>query len=156
MEKTRDISIIQFFEVLQKEYIVAELRKKIYPKLNDKNYYSRLMSQKKVKIEDISSRNNLPNIFNDEYTKREYYSMVYNTQGIPTFIYRDDAERRKLQGKDFEYYYSLNADVKVVTQTQTVVGKIDDTDLEANVVYVKIKGSKQTVPCHTSNVTRIL
>ena len=47
--KTRELPFKEFFENLQREYIVAELRYKIYPSERDKKYYKeREMERKSV------------------------------------------------------------------------------------------------------------
>ena len=52
-KKTRNLSVAEYFLVIQKEYLIAEFRKKIYFSKNDKNYYQRVMNGKREKIEMI-------------------------------------------------------------------------------------------------------
>ena len=43
MEKTRNLSVAEYYAVIQREYLIAEFRKKIYYNPKDKNYYQRVM-----------------------------------------------------------------------------------------------------------------
>ncbi len=42
MEKTRNISIAEYFDVLQREYIISEWRRKVYYSPRDKRYYTKV------------------------------------------------------------------------------------------------------------------
>ena len=53
MEKTRNLSVAEYFHVIQKEYLIAEFRKKIYYNPKDKNYYQRVMNHKKKLLAGI-------------------------------------------------------------------------------------------------------
>ena len=62
MDKTRNLSVAEYFLVIQKEYLIAEFRKKIYYNPKDKAYYQRVMTHKAKKINDIAKRNRLDSI----------------------------------------------------------------------------------------------
>ena len=64
-KKNRNLSVAEYFLIIQKEYLIAEFRKKIYFSKNDKIYYQRVMDGKKNKINDIAKRNRLDSIFNN-------------------------------------------------------------------------------------------
>lgn len=112
-KKTRDLSYYQYYIQLQLEYIVVELRRKIYPSIKDKNYYQRVMEGKKKVIEDISLRNSLKSIFNSETEKNLRYQEIYR-EGFPLFLYRDQQERENLEYKDKSFYYMKGSEVRVV------------------------------------------
>ena len=104
--KSRTIPFSEYFDNLQKEYIVAELRSKIYPKEKDKEYYrDREMKGKRKKIEDISLRNNLPTIFNSIEKRKRFDQEIYNQQGLPNFIYRSDEDRYKRHPLDIINFF---------------------------------------------------
>ena len=56
IKKTRNLSVAEYFDVIQREYYIAEFRRKIYYSPKDKRYYGRVMEHKKVKIEDLLER----------------------------------------------------------------------------------------------------
>ena len=47
--KTRHLSILNYFEQLQREYVVTYLRSKIYTKEENRKYYEDILVYKKVK-----------------------------------------------------------------------------------------------------------
>jgi len=122
--KSRHLSYYEYLQKLQLEYIVAELRKKIYPSLKDKKYYLKLMESKKNTIEDICERNSLQNIFSDKKIKKEKYSKIYNIISYPNFLYRDKEEQLKFEQKDKAYYYMKDTDFKVSINSEDRVGKL--------------------------------
>jgi hypothetical protein len=111
--KTRNLSYLKYFEQLQLEYIIVELRKKIYPSLKDKQYYERVMRGKKDIIEDLAIRNSLKSIFNDKEKRIEKYRQIYNKIGYPNFIYKDERDKEMFEIKDKKNYYMTDSDFKI-------------------------------------------
>lgn len=104
MEKTRNLSVAEYFHVIQKEYLIAEFRKKIYYNPKDKNYYQRVMNHKKKKIQDIASRNNLASIFNSDRKMSEIHSEIFDHLGKPKFNMSDtDIENYYATGNEFSF-----------------------------------------------------
>lgn len=164
--KTRNLSAFDFLEELQIEYCVSEIRKKIYIKPNDINYYKRLMKYKKQKIEDICERNSLPNMFTDDSIKKQIYAKVYNEEGLPNFHYKEDASKVNVRtGKliveeqkvnDVKYYYYPETEIKINEDGDVKIGKLKEVDIKENIGKVKLRYEEgiKTVPLH--RVTRIL
>lgn len=140
-EKSRNITIYEFFCILQKEYIVAELRKKIYPALKDKKYYETLMSKKEEKIKDISFRNKFPSIFDSEGIKKTFYSAIYTERGLPNFIYNSDAHKEIFEQLDIENYFAKNSEVKIFKEGKMHIGKIKEVNYKAQLVEVEVEGN---------------
>ena len=68
MEKTRNLSVAEYYQTIQREYLISEFRRKIYFSPKDKKYYQRVMTHKAEKINEIAERNHLDSIFtNTEY-----------------------------------------------------------------------------------------
>jgi len=142
--KTRDLPLYDYFNKLQEEYIVAELRKKIYPKLKDKKYWDKVMQFKKKKIEDIVLRNCLNSIFNNEKVKEKLYLKVYNKTGLPNFLYKDDEDRFQTEILDKRYYYNEDSDFKVIlSDDEMLVGKLVSVDLSTKKLVLIIDGSSK-------------
>jgi hypothetical protein len=158
--KSKDLSIAEYLDVLQREYLIAEIRHKIYPKISDKNYWERVMDGKREKIEDICFRNRINSIFDSDVEKKRLYLQVYPETGIPNFIYKDDLQRYGegefpgLEQSDITNYYSTGSEVRVDYQGERKFGKIVDFDYLKLLVGVLIEGLEYE--CETKMVTRIL
>jgi hypothetical protein len=111
MDNNKRQSIIDYFNTLQVEYLISEIRKKIYPTSSDKRHYEKVMGLKKDKIEDIAAKNSLKSIFNSADKKAEFISSMYPVKGLPNF-------GKHLKDQDVTNYYSKNALVKVYSDAE--------------------------------------
>jgi hypothetical protein len=152
--KTRHLSLCQYLKRLQLEYIVAELRKKIYPLKGDQLFYENLMVQKRKTIEDISKRNYLPNIFNDDNLRQELYDTIHPEFGFPLFLYRDESHRIKYEPLDKKYYYYQNTEFRVLVKDKVEIVKLESVNLEDNSAVILFNGNQLVIA--TSNIARIL
>lgn len=144
--KSRDQKFYEFFLILQKEYIVAELRKKIYPDAIGKAKSEEIMKGKKKKIFDIAMKNSLKTIFPkmklgteslyDEELRVKLYKEVYG-ENYPNFIYRDENQKMKLGSKDRNCYYMLGCEIKT---NDDLIGSLQDVDFETEKCWVKVNG----------------
>jgi len=148
MKKDRNLSMVEFYEMLQKEYFIAEIKSKLYPSRKQKDFYrNRVMEGKRIKILDISNKNNLPNIFDDEETKNEIRDQIYPVIGLPQF---------DLTNEEIKYYYSVESEVRVEIEDRPRIGKIIDIDFRNNVAYIKFRNSSENQPIKLNKITRIL
>lgn len=166
--KNRHQSQYDFLVSLQKEYIIAQLRKKIYPIVKSKRFFERTMEQKRIKIEDIADRNKLQSIFSCNQYKIEVYRSVIPDFGIPMFFYRDDDQYQELRKWDIINYFAKDSEVKIKNENTTVIGYITDNQQlfnelndslktsDRSFVEVKIKGSSQKQYALLQNISRIL
>jgi hypothetical protein len=158
--KSKDLSITSYLDVLQKEYLVAEIRHKIYPKISDKSYWERVMEGKRQKVEDICFRNRISSIFDNDSEKKRLYLEIYNETGLPNFVYKDEEQRigssdfPGLEETDIVNYYSVDSEVRVDYGGKRLFGKITEFDFKQNIVFVKIDGVEYE--CDSKTVTRIL
>jgi hypothetical protein len=142
---TRKITFKEFYECLQREYIVALIRGQIYLHKKDKDYYNlRESVKKKQTIVEISSRNNLPSIFNDKLVKERFLSEMLSEWGLPHFVYRSSTDRLQRRPKDVINYFQKGLGVLVkMPNGETQEGRI---------VYTYITG-KNTVMVQTKEGT---
>lgn len=154
--KTRDLSYYQYFNQLQLEFIVAELRKKIYPSQKDKLYYQKVMEGKRKRIEDIALRNSLKSIFISEEEKNNKYQQIY-TSPFPQFLYRDEREREKQEYKDKIFYYMKGSEVKVTDHNSNTVkiGTLAYIILQASTAKVEYSNGETEI-VSLNAITRIL
>ena len=104
MEKTRNLSVAEYYEIIQKEYLIAEFRKKIYYSPKDKNYYQRVMSHKEEKIRDISERNRLDSIFTSQSMLSDMRNELFDNNGRPKFdMSETDVQNYYSVGNEFSY-----------------------------------------------------
>ena len=103
-KKNRNLSVAEYFLIIQKEYLIAEFRKKIYFSKNDKIYYQRVMDGKKNKINDIAKRNRLDSIFNNSEKMEEMRAELFDKLGKPKFeMSPTDIENYYAPGNEFSF-----------------------------------------------------
>lgn len=155
--KTRNLSFTQFFEVLQEEYLICELRVAIYPNQKDKDIWKSIMAKKKEKILDISSKNELPSIFDFEQIKKEFSKRVIPEFGKPKFFYKDDCQRLIQEKWDLHNYYSIGSKVKFVSNTEVVTeAVITSIDFNNNIAGILISNSNTKELISLDFISRLL
>jgi len=148
MRKSRDLPTLEFLKVLQNEFIIAEFRSKIH--FASKDYYRRVMDGKRAKIEDISLKNNLPNIFNDNSLKEEFYKRFYPEWGMPLFEGTDS--------KDFFLYFRANSPVQFKNENgEAEIGLIKEFNDDGGSMNCLIKKTNdEEINVSISKIRRIL
>lgn len=96
----RNISILQYFNVLQLEFLLYELRAKIYPFANEKTKFKEILDFKKNKIDDLSKKNKLKSIFDCEQKRLSIESEFLDVNGVP----------REMSSRDKYFYYAIKAE----------------------------------------------
>lgn len=156
-EKSRNLPIVQFLDKLQEEYIVAEIRSKIYPKPKDKEYWkSRVMPIKREKIIDIAEKNHLPHIFTNKDLYRNFWHMIIGEGGLPNFSYKDEVQRLELEDKDKLNYFRIGTDIRVVDAdwSTPLIGTIRSVDWELD--QVQILSGSRSLTFGFNDIVRIL
>ena len=102
-KSSRDLPLNELYTCLQLEYLSYFMRAKTYCKEFAENY-RKVCLVKHEKIDKISSKNNLPSIFNDCHAKQRYLDKFLNEQGIPNFTYKDEEIREKMSCWDRHYF----------------------------------------------------
>lgn len=157
--KSRDQKFREFFEILQLEYIVAELRYRIYLDEEKKQKSLDIMEMKKKKILDMAVRNSLKTIFEDcrigctsyfdPELKKSLYARIYPEIGFPNFIYRDDMHRKQIEFLDKKFYFAHGT----VLNTPDGEGCVKWLDIPTDTVKVEVNGSINIYPI--SKVVRV-
>lgn len=102
--KTRNLSVAEYFLQIQKEYLIADFRRKIYYSPKDKAYWGKVCRYKETRIEKIAKRNNLHSIFNSENKLEELRRELFDKSGKPRFVMTpDDIENYYSNGNEFSY-----------------------------------------------------
>ena len=156
-QKDKNQSILEFFEALQIEYFICEIRRKIYQTQKDKDYYKKVMQYKRSKIEDLATRNNIPSIFSNENIRNEYIKRTYPSQGLPEFIkcYKNTKLSIWTENDNCNYY-SIGKDVKIVIEENILIGTLDKVDLTNGFGLVKIRKESNQRTILLKDITRIL
>lgn len=153
-EKSRHLSIYQYFEILQIEWLVADLRFRIAVKAKDKEFWKKVKEGKKQTFEAIADRNSLPTLFTDSDLKAALEKRIYECEGLPNFHYKDEAAKQ-IQGYwDQLHYYRPSTEVRFELFGEVRVGTIDKYHPNAEKIKIKYDGETLEVP--TKEVSRIL
>jgi hypothetical protein len=135
------ISLLEYFNRLQKEYLLYEIRLKIYPSAREKQKFRSILEYKRNKIEDISQKNNLMNIFNSDIKKLEIENEFFDELGVP----------RELSSKDKYFYYRINGDFSF----QGHAVKLLWYDFSKNEAEIEYKNGQKSM-VNLSKIKRIL
>ena len=151
---SRKLSVTELFDVLQEEYIVCQLRAKIYLKPHLKEYWEKVSEGKKKKIVDIAKKNSLPSIFDHKKIEDEYSEKVFRTKGYPHFYYTSKEVKSQQEYWDLWNYYYKDSAVKVFfDDKEPEDGTVVKNDIEERKVLVKIDNKQYLVSME--KVTRI-
>lgn len=94
-----NLSLFDYFNKLQSEYLLYQFRIKIYPSRADKEKFKEILNYKEQKILDICQSNGLSNMFNNGEVLEEIEKEFYNNFGVP----------KDLTNKDKYFYYWIGA-----------------------------------------------
>lgn len=156
-EQDRNLSIYRYFEKLQREYVVAELRHKIYPKIKDKKYWGKVMEGKKKTIQDIALKNSLESIFSSKEKELKLRFEIYKDGGLPNFIYRDNNQKEQLHYFDKINYFAKNSEVRIKRKNaKDLIGSILFYNFEEDIVTVEVLGENERLTICSENIVRIL
>lgn len=152
--KSRNLSTFQFFEILQIEWLVADLRSRIAVKLKDKEHWKNVKEGKKQTIEAIGDRNQLPTIFTDSDFKASLEKRIYTPNTHPNFHYKDESHKQ-LQGYwDMLYYYKVGVEVRFERFGEICVGKVKS--FQPLSTQIEIDYNEESLKLPISEVSRIL
>lgn len=154
-QQSRKLSTYQFFEILQVEWLVADLRCRIFTNEKDKSYWRRVREGKKVTIESIAEKNRLPTIFTDDSLKRDLEGRIYNEFTYPNFHYKDENHKQTQGHWDLMNYYAKNSEVRFDLYDETQVGIVVDYTPFSLTVRIQTK-DKNIIDVHVTKVMRIL
>ena len=112
MSKSRNISVGDYLNRLQVEYLIYEMRSKIYPGNEDKEKFKQIMNYKRIKIEDISEKNELDSIFTSTLLKKNLIDNLFKDKFVPDDFHGKDRYYYLFKGSEF----SMNGKiVKIVS-----------------------------------------
>ncbi len=152
MKKTRNLSPIEYYKVIQKEYLSAKIRQKIARSGYWRTYYRNLANKKSVNIKSFSERNNnLANIISDSSLYTQLMKEM-TKDGFPNFTYKNKDHRLKLEPIDYVNFYSVGVDVLVIPLNKLY--KVAARNFKERTVSVMIDGER--VDYSPNDIFRIL
>ena len=102
--KTRNLSVAEYFLQIQKEYLIDDFRRKIYFNPKDKSYWKKVVDYKAARINAIANRNRLNSILNSNEKFNELYKELFELGGKPKFELTDsDVANYYAVGNEFSY-----------------------------------------------------
>lgn len=152
----RKLSTYQYFEILQVEWLVTDLRCRIFTNEKDVAYWRRVREGKRVKIESIAEKNKLPTIFFDDDLKRDLENRIYNDYSYPNFQYKDESDKQSQGYWDLLSYYSKGVEVRYESTEEMKVGTIIDYTPFAKEIRVQCIKTNEIETVLVSKTVRIL
>ena len=152
----RKLSIYQYFEILQKEWLVVDLRCRIYSSKKDKAFWLKVREGKRVKIENIAEKNKLPTIFTDSELKKDLERTIYNDYTYPNFHYKDENHMKDQGYWDLANYYSKDSEVRFESNGEMKVGRVVEYVPFSKIIRVRCVKTEETEQVSVSKVLRIL
>lgn len=102
--KNRELSVAEYFVQIQKEYLIAVFRSKVYFSPKDKRYWRKVADYKAEKIKSISERNGLFSVLNSDKKLKEFNSRLFDANGKPCFEFSsEDIKNYFTVGNEFSY-----------------------------------------------------
>jgi len=154
--KKRGLTIFEYFNTLQLEWICADLRTRIYTRDKDIQYWEFVKQGKKAKIENIASKNTLPTIFDDPQMREEFTRKIYRDKGFPCFLYKDDAQRAQQEFFDMGNYFQKDVDVRCEIEGETIVCKISYYEPYQTTLKAKRHDNGESVILSVKECARIM
>jgi hypothetical protein len=137
--KSRNLSLTDFYSILQQEYISYYVRSKTYPSEYAKKY-AEYCACKKDKIEKIGIKNQLPSIFNSESIKGRYIDKFFNEYGLPNFEYRDENSVRIMGKWDAVYWFSEGTSIKIRVDGEMVPTIVIKNLFNSSTIIAEVNG----------------
>ena len=151
--KSRNLSVYEFFQILQEEWLTAELRSRLYPK-SYKAFWDKVKEGKGRIINEIAEKNHLPTIFTDNEMRHIFERKMYGIQGLPIFCYKNEEDRIKQEPLDLTYYFAIGTEVRCEEFDEQKIGIIKSYQPYSSTISITI--AEQVVTCDVKMVTRIL
>jgi hypothetical protein len=97
-KKTRNLSVAEYFIQIQREYLIADFRRRVYFSPKDKSFWAKVCGYKEAIINKIAKRNKLNSILNSEEKLSELRAELFDENGKPKW---------DLSPADIINYYSV-------------------------------------------------
>jgi hypothetical protein len=145
INKSRNLSLVDYMIQLQLEYVCAKLRQRIYTREIDKNYWGGVAESKKINIENISERNMLPTMFLSEEIEQDCKQKIYIGKSFPMFLYRNEDQKKKQEKWDYYYYYKFGEDFRFEINGETFMGKLKGISNDFTKLTIFVQGEEMVV-----------
>jgi hypothetical protein len=143
MEKSRNLSKSEYFDAVQREYIIADFKRRFYSKTKDKEYYAKVARFKAEKINDIANRNNLLSVLNSEQKYQAVRKELINDANQPLF---------SMSEADLFNYYRSGCEVAY----QGEIWILDSTTPDYKTAMIYDKNTKVEKTVNICEISRIL
>lgn len=101
------ISIIEYLNILQKEWVQFFWAYNVFPE-RYKGKYKELMDDRKKKIVDITRKIMVSNVFDDINTLEAVFDSIFLDGKKPNFLYRNAETSNKIHHFNMVYFYKGN------------------------------------------------
>lgn len=150
--KSRNLSILEYIRVLEIEWWVCNFRRKIYPNPKDKQHFTKVSHLKRLRIIEMSERNELPHIFDDNEMMKNLNKSLSSKGGCPDFPDKNEVDVYFYYLKDSEIraFYGFDGIGKPIIK----IGKIVSFDIVCNKVEISLESGDCEILA-IEHVTRI-
>lgn len=153
--KSRNIPLMDYYDILQFEFLSYYLRYITYDRDIDKQKYFEFCKKKKSTIQNLSRRNCFPSIFDNKEFKLKKLNKFFNVSGMPNFLYRDDHQKQHLGFWDKIYYFKQETDVTYIKPNTIWNVESNHCKFEGDSDFVYIRQEdKPTIKVHISELKR--
>ena len=153
--KSRSIPLMDYYDILQLEFLSYYFRYTLYEKKEFKIKYFEFCTKKKKTIEKLAFRNCFPSIFNNEEYFQKKLDIFLGESGMPDFKYRDAHQEKHLSYWDKVYYFQKGVKVDYVkSDLQWIVNKNLCKFNEDYDFAVLEREDKPTIKVHYSEIKR--
>lgn len=148
------LGIRDYFDTLQKEWVVCKIRENTYSLQKDKDYYSKTAEKKRAKIESIATTSKFLSIFENKGYMMSVVEEILPEFGPPKYLYPNEDIKRELCKKDLFSFFKDGVEVDVKSEDNIVLScKIVEYDFFNSRVKV-LTQDNQEVYFHHNNVAR--
>jgi uncharacterized LabA/DUF88 family protein len=153
--KSRNIPLMDYYEILQLEFLSYYFRHEFYEREQDKQKYFDFCKKKKESIEQLAFRNCFPSVFNDETYKEKYLNKFLGEKGMPNFTYRDEHQKLHLGYWDRVYFFKKGSEVLYQGNVWEVLVNLCQFDGEGGSVVIARDG-KPDIKVDYRDVQRVI
>lgn len=153
--KSRCIPLMDYYDILQQEFLSYYMRYLTYDRDVDKQKYFEFCKKKKLTIQNLSRRNCFPSIFDSKDYRDKKLKVFFNESGMPNYLYRDEHQKQHLGFWDKIYYFKQGVDVTYLKSASVWNIESNHCRFEGDYDFVHIQqDNKPVIKVNVSELVR--
>ena len=122
--KSRSIPLMEYYEILQLEFLSYYFRYLYYERNIDREKYLDFCKKKKESIDKLALRNCFTSLFSNEQSLHKYLDKFLNETGMPNLTYRDEHQKKHLGYWDKFYFMKPGTIVEYKGEEYEIVANL--------------------------------